>query len=167
MFSKQFMARWFGASKSTCDGVRRQLVETFLRDALRDRGIPPAVMKVRCLPGGAANGRGMQVRLIVKDSHPGLARHAAGLQDELRARLERLDPLSTGWIKGISWDFQMAECASRVPQRVPGQPRAAAVGTSSREVLDRLLGAGDQAALQAPAGRVSAFARTQPMELLR
>lgn len=78
----------------------------------------------------------MHLRLILRDHR--LMEYAMDLQKNVSARIMRLDPLSVGWMAGISWKLDLAEEASfaQLPaaghwQRLVSNPPTPAVKPAS------------------------------------
>lgn len=157
------------------DATRRQLLATAVRDTLRTHGIPPGWVSTETLTAATSGKeRGMHLRLILRDHR--LMEYAMHVQKNVSARITRLDPLSAGWMAGISWRLEVAEDAlfAQLPdaghwQRlVSNPPTPAAKPTpaepqpvSPRAVLEQLF---------SPDGPLSRgkdrpdFSATQPME---
>lgn len=93
------------------DGTRRQLLATAVRDTLRTHGIPAGWLSTETLMAATSGKeRGMHLRLILRDHR--LLDYAMHVQKNVSARIARLDPLSAGWMAGISWRLDVAEDAS-------------------------------------------------------
>jgi hypothetical protein len=93
------------------DVTRRQLLATAVRDTLRTHGVPAGWMTTETLTAATSGKeRGMHLRLILRDHR--LMEYAMDLQKNVSARITRLDPLSAGWMAGISWKLDLAEDAS-------------------------------------------------------
>lgn len=156
--------------------MRRQLLATAVRDTLRTHGIPAGWLTTETLTAATTGKeRGMHLRLILRDHR--LMEYAMDLQKSVSARIVRLDPLSAGWMAGISWKLDLAEDASfaQLPdpghwQRLMSNPPAPAAkptadaqpqSVSPRAVLEQLF---------SPDGPLSRgkdrpdFSATQPME---
>jgi hypothetical protein len=157
------------------DVTRRQLLATAVRDTLRTQGIPAGWLTTETLTAATSGKeRGMHLRLILRDHR--LMEYAMDLQKNVSARIVRLDPLSAGWMAGISWKLDLAEDASfaQLPdaghwQRLISNPPAPAAkptpnaepqSVSPRVVLEQLF---------SPDGPLSRgkdrpdFSATQPM----
>jgi hypothetical protein len=135
------------------DVTRRQLLATAVRDTLRTHGIPAGWMITETLTAATSGKeRGMHLRLILRDHR--LMEYAMDLQKNVSARIVRLDPLSAGWMAGISWKLDLAEDAAftQLPdaghwQRLISNPPTPAAkpapnaepqSVSPRAVLDQL-----------------------------
>lgn len=168
-----------GAPQPGRDGTRRQLLAMAVRDTLRTHGIPaPWVTTETLTAATTGKERGMHLRLILRDRR--LLPFAMDVQMSVSARITRLDPLSPGWMAGISWKMEAPEDAScaQLPdagywQRLISNPpaptpmaEAEAAPTAARAVLDRLFG--EEAGLLSRQSRERPdFSPTQPMEHIR
>jgi len=133
------------------DATRRQLLATAVRDTLRTQGIPAGWLATETLTAAiGGKERGMHLRLILRDDR--LLPYAVALQKDVTTRITRLDPLSAGWMAGISWKLEVPEDAgfARLPdaghwQRLISNPSAPAAmpapeaqTASPRAVLEQL-----------------------------
>lgn len=157
------------------DATRRQLLATAVRDTLRAHGIPAGWLTTETLTAATSGkDRGIHLRLILRDHR--LTEYAMDLQKNVSARIARLDPLSAGWMAGISWKMDLAEDASFAQLPDPGHwqrlisnpptpaakpaPAAEPQSVSPRAVLEQLF---------SPDGPLSRgkdrpdFSATQPM----
>lgn len=101
------------------DATRRQLLATAVRDTLRTYGIPAGWLTTETLTAATSGKeRGIHLRLILRDHR--LMEYAMDLQKNVSARIARLDPLSAGWMAGISWKMDVAEGASFAQLPDPG-----------------------------------------------
>lgn len=178
----ELIRRWFGkeefrrsksvasrGSDSQRDESRRELLGLAVRDALRKHGIPAQWITAEtfsALTGSRV--RGMHLRLVVREWQPKFLAYTVALQKAITARLLRLDPLSQGWMAGISWKFEVVD-----ESLCPGLPAAQywdslretepARPLGARALLDSLLGADKPAPQDAPAGSKTDFRPTEPM----
>ena len=164
-----------GGPQPERDATRRQLLATAVRDTLRTHGIPAAWMTTETLTAATAGKeRGMHLRLILRDHR--LMEYAPDVQKSVSARISRLDPLSAGWMAGISWRLEMAEGASfaqlpdpghwqrlisSAPADKPTSEAPAAQGPSPRAVLEHLFAKDGPLSLRRDRPD---FSPTQPME---
>jgi len=157
------------------DASRRELLVMAFGETLRKHGIPPAWIGAETLAaitGGRE--RGMHLRLVLRHWEPRLLVHTMAVENSVRARIRVLDPLSSTWLAGISWRFEIADDAPCPPlpdagywQRLISNPPAPAVPDAqpktpvptARAVLERVFGSGDKARHD----RVD-FSPTQPMK---
>ena len=155
---------------SSRDAARRELVAMAVRDTLRKHGIPVGWISGEASPAlTARKERGIQLRLVLRHWHPALASCAVALQKSVVERLANLDPLSSDWLVGVAWKFELADDSMCPPLPAPAfwQAQASthesAAAADPRQALKRLLGRGDDTF----AGRASAdaFRPTQPMAL--
>lgn len=92
------------------DKVRRGLFALAVRDSLQKHGIPHhwiAAETFTALTAGRV--RGMHLRLVVREWQPDLLPYSVALQRAILARLMRLDPLSAGWVAGVSWRYDLVD----------------------------------------------------------
>lgn len=117
------MDRWFGrprrvvqhapvsiASQQQRDETRRELLSMAVRDTLRKSGVPAqwlATEMVSAMTPGRE--RGVQLRLVLREWHPQLLAYTVALQRAIEGKLRRMDPLSPGWLAGITWKFAPAD----------------------------------------------------------
>lgn len=103
------------------DKVRRGLFALAVRDTLQKHGIPHHWITAEthsALTAGRI--RGMHLRLVVREWRPDLLPYSIALQRAILARLMRLDPLSPGWVAGVSWRYDVLDDST-----CPALPRAA------------------------------------------
>lgn len=92
------------------DKVRRGLFALAVRDTLQKHGIPHHWITAEthsALTAGRI--RGMHLRLVVREWQPDLLPYSIALQRAILARLMRLDPLSPGWVAGVSWRYDVLD----------------------------------------------------------
>ena len=159
------------------DATRRELVAMAVNDTLRKHGIPPSWITAEGSPATTLRKqRGLHLRLVVREWQPRLLDHGVALQKSVRARIMRLDPLSSEWLTGISWKLEPVDEAvcPALPDpgywralRAPAAPRAeaanAAAAPAAQAALERMLGARDQAFAAARRAEHDEFRPTQPM----
>ncbi len=92
------------------NGIRRQLVQVLLRDALRRHGIPAAWVELQMqVSTSNSKGPGMHVRLILTHWDERVLRYAIPFQKSLQADIIRFEPLATEWLHGIFWQLDTAQ----------------------------------------------------------
>ncbi|GAB2600356.1 hypothetical protein GCM10027034_36870 [Ramlibacter solisilvae] len=97
-----------GTSSRT--NVRRELLKVVLRDTLIRHGIPSKWVVAEVLTSTSRTGAtGTHLRLVVKHWEPRLLHYAIPLQRSLLKRARIFDPLSTNWLTGISWRFELTD----------------------------------------------------------
>ena len=115
------------ASLQLRDETRRELLTMAVRETLRKNGIPAhwfATEAVSTLTPGRQ--RGMQLRLVFREWQPQMLAYTVALQRAIEGRLLRMDPLSPGWLAGITWKFEPSDdrqCPD-LPDFLPTQPMA-------------------------------------------
>jgi hypothetical protein len=101
------------------DEIRRELLNLAVRETLRKHGIPQSWIQADMRPALTTQQlRGIHLRLLVREWQPDLLSYTVGLQRAIQARLLRLDPLSIGWMAGISWQYDPVDdstCPSLPP----------------------------------------------------
>jgi hypothetical protein len=111
-------------------GSRREMLRVALRDTLNRHGIPATWITAEALSSTARNGeqRGIHWRLVVRHWDPRLLNHGIALQHSLIKRVTAFDPMASGWLTGISWQFALPDEAVCPPMPHPGtwtsEPRA-------------------------------------------
>lgn len=116
----------------------------------------------------------MHLRLILRDHR--LLEYAMDVQKSVSARITRLDPLSTGWMAGISWRLEAPEGAyfAQLPdaghwQRLISNPPApaptveTAAPAPARAVLEQLFAQDGLLSGRSRQDRPD-FSATQPMQ---
>lgn len=153
---------------SSRDQTRRELIAMAVRDTLKKHGLGSARITADAVPGIAGNRHaGMHIQLVLRAWEPALLSYVVGLQEAVRQRLLRLDPLSPSWVAGVSWRFEPDD-AGRWPQLpTAGKWNAVAAAPAvparrSTANLDKLLQSGDAAYGQRAAAN-SDFSPTLPM----
>jgi hypothetical protein len=161
-------------TSSDSDAVRRQLIDMALRDVLRMHGIPREWLTVRSSSASGPRKAGVYLRIGMTNADPALPGYSVAIQSRFKLRLQRLDPLSVHWLKGISWEFDFADegaCAALPDaghwERHAPVPGPAPARSNAREVLERLMAeSSDRFRAEPTGGRAAAgFAQTQPMGL--
>lgn len=159
------------------DARRRELLRMAVRDTLHKNGIPAAWIGAEILASPTpGRERGVHLRLLVKHWEPKILECAVALQQGVKARVLCLDPLSSAWITGISWRFDIADetVCPDLPDPAYWQtfaPAAVEVRADStslitpRAVLERLLGSSDRVFAANDAGDGGDFTPTQPMAI--
>lgn len=157
------------------DATRRELASMALRDTLRKHGIPHAWVTGEASPVlTARRERGVHLRLVLRHWHPALPSCLVALQKSIASRLQRLDPLSSDWLVGVSWKFDLADetaCpalpqptywdeARPQPAVVTARPQRAAAERS--DAVKRMLAQRDEAFADR-ARQSNDFSPTQPM----
>jgi hypothetical protein len=92
-------------------GTRRELLRVVLRDTMTRHGIPSAWIAGEVLASSSRNGtlKGVHWRLVVKHWDPRLLTHGVAFQQALIKRVTTFDPLASGWLTGISWQFDLPD----------------------------------------------------------
>lgn len=150
------------------DQTRRELVSMALRDTLKKYGIAAGCITAEALPSvSAARQRGLHLQLVFREWNPHLLGYVVALEAMVRSRLLRLDPLSAGWVVGMSWKFAPLD-ASKWPQ-LPAlgplyrhEPASGPAPDTAAGMLRQLLGPGD-ASHARRAARSGDFSPTLPM----
>jgi hypothetical protein len=92
------------------NGMRRQLVQTLLRECLRRNGIPPGWIECQMLVvNSRSRGPGMYARLVLRRWDPRLLTYAYAFQKELLAAVGQFEPQSSTWLHGVSWEFNVGD----------------------------------------------------------
>ena len=107
---KQMRAAAGHPAQPNRDASHRELLLMAVRDTLRKYGIPPSWIGAETLTA-TINGkqRGMHLRLLLRHWEPKLLVHILAFEQGVRARIRRLDPVSSGWVAGISWTLDIPE----------------------------------------------------------
>jgi hypothetical protein len=109
------------SSGSSQSRTRRELLRVVLRDTANRHGIPGAWLDGEVLVSTSRTGeRGIHWRLVVKHWDPRLLVHALAFQQALIKRLTTFDPLASGWLTGISWQFAAPQDAPAPAMPHPG-----------------------------------------------
>lgn len=108
-----------GSTTLQRDETRRELLNLAVRETLRKHGIPQSWIQPE-MPSAVTSQkvRGIHLRLLVREWQPDLLAYTVALQRAIQARLLRLDPLSVGWMTGISWQYDPVD-ASTCPALPP------------------------------------------------
>ncbi|MEO8020806.1 hypothetical protein [Polaromonas sp.] len=132
------------------NGMRRQLVQTLLRECLRRNGIVPGWIECQMLVvNSRSRGPGMYARLILRRWDPRLLTYAYAFQKELLAAISQFEPQSSTWLHGVSWEFNVGDSCPYPDMPDPAvwrEPPAAAVPVAAAVAL-----AGAAPAVAAPA----------------
>ncbi len=92
------------------NGMRRQLVQTLLRECLRRNGIPTGWIECQMLVvNSRSRGPGMYARLVLRHWDPRLLTYAYAFQKELLAAIGQFEPQSSTWLHGVSWEFNVGD----------------------------------------------------------
>lgn len=156
------------ASQQQRDETRRELVAMAVRDTLRKNGIPAQWFATEMVSAMTpARERGVQLRLVLREWQPQLLAHAVSLQRAIEGKLRRMDPLSPGWLAGVTWKFELADDSACPPLPPPAywqeQTRApgAEVPADARAKIEALWRKAEAALPRAEAP--VDFVPTQPM----
>jgi hypothetical protein len=85
---------------------RREVVHVVLRETMRRHGIPTDWVECRTLNLVQSNrSTGTYVTLIVKRGQDRLLTYVPAFQKSFLAALQRFDPASTEWLRGVAWQF--------------------------------------------------------------
>ena len=88
---------------------RGQLVHTVMRDLIRKSGIPPGWIQCQIhVVSSRKRGRGIFVRLVVKQWDQRLMTYAFAFQKALLTDIVQLEPKATAWLQGIAWQLEVA-----------------------------------------------------------
>lgn len=123
------------------EDTRRQLLTMAVRDTMLRHGIPAHWISAETVPTLIGNRvPGMHLRLVVREWNPELLAYTVALQRAIQARLIRLDALSSSWMAGVSWKYEVVDdstcpalpppehwARSRIPVMMPLPAPAAAV----------------------------------------
>lgn len=140
-------ARGTGSTSSNHDDGRRQLLAIAVRDTLRRHGIPSTWITLDPLPfSKPGRPRGMHVRLVIREWDSRLPPYMVALEREIASSVRRMDPLSSAWLAGVSWRFNLVD-DQHCPKLPPPQSWLAAptLPTTSNTrrppvLVDRFLG---------------------------
>lgn len=161
------------ADTDSAASERHRILRVALRDTLKQNGVSGSWIgfDTRVRHRGTPEPR-LEVRLMIRQWNPGLVLGTMALQEEFKARLEALDPTSTDWMTGVSWQFALPEGADypeievslATPASTPAARESALRGTTThRDVHEDLRRLFDQPH-NAPMSDV-AFAATVPAAL--
>lgn len=133
-----------------------------VRDVLRKHGIPPTWITAN--PQWSTvlrRERGVHLHLMIREWNPRMFPFMLAIERSVRARILRLDPLSSAWLQGVSWKFELvdeSQCPA-MPHAVWWQAGAEASRSGKQAGPVRAGGNGERkGAVIAPA-----FMPTQPM----
>ena len=175
-----------GSTPATPHAARKDLLRLVLRDTLQRNGIPTAWIGAEVLRATSRNREaGVHVRFLIREWDTRLLEHGVAIEENFRKRLLAMDPESTQWLMGISWQFAMedrskcptlphpgwwtaepheavreAEAKDRGADVIEGPVR---IGGTKAD-LDQLLAENDAEAEKGRATQRS-FAATQPLKL--
>ena len=89
-------------------GIRRQLVQVLLRDALRRHGIPAEWIELQMLAvTSSSRGAGMYLRLVLKHWDERLLCYLVPFENKFFADIKCFEPKASEWLHGISWQFML------------------------------------------------------------
>ena len=149
------------------DQARREVLGLAVRETVRAHGIPPQWVRPETMAARMPDrSRGMHLRLVVRECRPEFMQYTVGVQIAVRERLQRVDPLSAGWLAGISWRFENEQHAPALPRahawtRTDKEEKAP--GTDATPAAGRSRLACDTAPRPAFAPAAVDFSPTQPM----
>ena len=90
--------------------TRRELLRVVLRDTLQRHGIPPHwITAETLLATSRTRETGVHWRLHIKHWDARLPAHCVALQQSLIKRILSFDPMASGWLTGISWQYALAD----------------------------------------------------------
>lgn len=99
---------------------RHQLLAMAVRDTLLKHGIPFHWISPETVPAlTASRVPGMHLRLVVREWRPELLMYTVALQRAIQVRLIRLDALSTSWLAGVSWRYDVVDDSTCPPLPPP------------------------------------------------
>ena len=91
------------------EGIRRQLVQVLLRDAVRRHGIPAHWIEAQMMVvSSTSKGPGMIVRLVLKHWDARFLAYAEAFQNALKTDITRFEPSASHWLHGITWQLEFA-----------------------------------------------------------
>jgi hypothetical protein len=162
------VARMSQLQASTREQTQRQVLTMALRDTLKRNGMLVDGLTAEAVPGASGGrGRGMHVQLVFREWAPELLPYVVALEQAFRTTLRRMDPLSPGWVLGITWRFEPKNplACPQLPALRNGKPEQAAQAAGATTVsrtafVDTLLQAGEAAF---PHRASADFSPTQPM----
>lgn len=149
---------------TTREQTRRELISMALRDTLRKHRLAAGCITAEGVPSHTrSRERGMHIQLVFREWQPSVLSYVVALEAAMKGRLARLDPISPGWVTGLSWRFEPRD-PSLWPQLLPTRELAdssQAPGSASDGLL-KLLEKGD-GAFQGGLGATADFSPTLPM----
>lgn len=90
--------------------TRGQLVHTVMRDLIRKSGIPPGWIQCQIhVVSSRKRGRGIFVRLVVKQWDRRLMTYAFAFQKALLTDIVQHEPKATAWLQGVAWQLEVAD----------------------------------------------------------
>jgi hypothetical protein len=108
--STQFAASQLSPNSALSSSVRKDLLKLVLRETLNRNGIPQGWLSADMLRTTTAQReQGLHVRFLVRVWEPRLLAHGPALEQEFAQRLSLLDPQSTEWLMGFSWQFSLPD----------------------------------------------------------
>ncbi|MBL0419472.1 hypothetical protein JI739_03830 [Ramlibacter sp. AW1] len=94
---------------------RREVVHVVLRDTMRRHGIPTEWIECRTLSlVQSSRSTGTYVTFIVRGGQDRLLAYVPAFQASFKQALERFDPRSTDWLRGVAWQFECDEPSGQV-----------------------------------------------------
>lgn len=89
-------------------GNRREMLRLVLRDTLTRHGIPASWIVAEILNVTSRQREpGLHWRLVIRHWDPRLLPHLIAFQQSLIKRVTAFDPMASGWLMGMSWQFQL------------------------------------------------------------
>lgn len=89
-------------------GNRREMLRLVLRDTLNRHGIPATWIGAEVLNVTSRQREpGLHWRLVIRHWDPRLLPHLVAFQQSLIKRVTAFDPMASGWLMGMSWQFQI------------------------------------------------------------
>ena len=102
--------------ESNENATRSQLVKVAMRELVRNSGISPGWIDCQTqIVASRSRGSGIYVRLALKHWDARLMAYTFAFQKELLNNIVAFDPKAANWLRGISWQL---EVASTCPQTV-------------------------------------------------
>ena len=88
---------------------RGQLVQVLMRNLVRRNGMPTGWVECQYqVVNSRTRGKGIFVRLVVKHWDERLMKYAFAIQKTLLTDIVQFDPQATSWLRGISWQLEVA-----------------------------------------------------------
>ncbi|MBK6006589.1 hypothetical protein JJB11_10840 [Ramlibacter ginsenosidimutans] len=107
LFRPQRTGRRAPEARRSVNERRRQVLSTAVADTLKSHGIPEYWIGAETLPSQGMEGRGLHLRLIVRNTSPKLLANLFALQRAIQHRLSQVDALSAAWLAGTSWRIEV------------------------------------------------------------